>query len=262
MTRKKLDNSFNEVELWEEDYYEQSPEELFSAGGALNFSPRNYELARRVVSLCSPPAEVYATREALGVMSEGSGEPAVWVVNHLALTDPPTAGRIAHDLHLQTPRYLAMAELFDREHPHVAEFIASIGGIPFDRAKVLAGSKRVVAHVLEVSDYVLQELEQPLVIFPEGRITAKSSKYPNRVAEVGGIATRIAKRSKVPMVVWGLGGTREMLPHGLNPFTRKRVGISITDVFRTESGYPSPLQLQMRMQVAANIARTLSKNRN
>jgi 1-acyl-sn-glycerol-3-phosphate acyltransferase len=243
------------VDLWVPDYYKRTPESLFK--NELAFKKRNHDFARVIARHVFDSVDVYEDPNAIAVLQDG---PCVLVSNHLDFSDPVLMGYVMHELLLPRPEFAAMAELFDIRHPHVADFIASLGSFPLDRARMQNGDKSCVRHFLNTADYVLEELGQPLVIFPEGGIHRKPKRYPNMVGEVPKIAAKVAKRAKVPLVVAGLAGTRMATPRSVVPGVMVRAAMSITDVFGPDE-LPGPIQLRMAMQTNANIAQTLVLDR-
>lgn len=243
------------VNLWVPDYYKRTPESLFEK--ELAFNERNHALARAIARKVFDSIDVYEDPDAVAALRDG---PCVLVSNHLDFSDPVLIGHVLHGLDLPRPEFAAMAELFDIRHPHVADFIASLGSFPLDRARIQSGDKTCVRHFLNTTDYVLEELEQSLVIFPEGGIHPKPKRYPNKVGEVAKMAAKVAKRAKVPLVVAGLAGTRMAAVRGAIPHVNVAAAVSITDVFGPDE-LPGPIQLRMAMQTNANIARTLVRDR-
>jgi len=216
-------------------------------------------MTRAVLAVSRPLApniEVYASTDALKVMAS---EPAVWVFNHMDFSDPLVVGAMAHRLGLMLPRFAAMAELFRADNPQLANFTASVGGFPLDRELLRAGNKSAVVQLFRVTDYILSELEESLVLFPEGGIHKKPSDYKNKISAITDTAMRIARRNKVPLMVGGLAGTRMLaLKMPFQP-NRRKVGIALRCVYGHDELPKNEGVLHDSMQKAANVAESVRR---
>ena len=252
MNRVKKD--IKPVKLWTPDYNKRTPESLFKT-----VLKRSEFATRSTLALTRPIApniEVFANTDVLKTMATG---PAVWAFNHLDFSDPVVVGAIAHRLGLQLPRFAAMAELFDEDHPLFAQYVASNGGFPLDRAELMSGRLDTVKQFLRVTDYILTKLEEPLVLFPEGGIYDKPKGYANKISGVTDTVMKIAKRNNVPLVVGGLAGTRYLTIKAPLPGRMKKVGVALTHIFEPDELPENADALRSIMQKEANIALAVSK---
>lgn len=252
MNRVKKD--IKPVKLWTPDYNKRTPESLFKT-----VLKRSEFATRSTLALTRPIApniEVYANTDVLKTMATG---PAVWVFNHQDFSDPVVVGAVAHRLGLPLPRFAAMAELFDEDHPLFAQYVASNGGFPLDRAELKAGKKDAITQFFRITDYILTKQKEPIVLFPEGGIFDKPKGYENKVSDVTDTAMRIAKRNKLPLVVGGLAGTRYLALKAPLPPKMKKVGVALTHVYGYDALPKNANSLRSIMQKEANIALAVSK---
>ncbi|MCA9347628.1 1-acyl-sn-glycerol-3-phosphate acyltransferase [Candidatus Saccharibacteria bacterium] len=263
MPRKEL----QEVDLWLPDFYTLTPEELFEiqpgeTEPVISISERLPRLTRAIGGYVLPKFNAGISAQAREVLSG----PAVIASNHLDFTDILVLALGMRKAGLKEPYFLAMAELFDSRFPVVADYFTSWGGIPLDRARLSSG--KGMKHLLEMTDYVLNELGHPLVIFPEGGIYPKDKKYPHRIENtVSRTPLMIAKNSDVPLVVAGIFGTRMALLKSIFGLTN-RVGLSLMDVFtpdevekvrkRKDVPFAPEMAMRIAMQRAADRAKVLS----
>lgn len=239
---KKQTKQPKPIDLWVPDYYsrERTPESLFA--NELQFSQDSYDRAVAWAHLLFKNLHI---EDPHGIMTEFGNVPAVRVANHRDFTDPMVLGTAYVDGGYANPRYAAMAELFKASNPKRAEFIAQLGGYPVDRARLGAREFSVVRRFIEMSRYVLEELQQPLDMFPGGRII--SGAEASTIGEVGSGTLKIAK--KHPIVVLGIHGNRKayMKPWKVEPT------IVASSVLLPEDK-PDEVVLKAHMQRAMDLA--------
>ena len=239
------------VNLWLPDYYERSPENLFDNEFAVD--ERAYSAAFNSADWLFGDLLV---SDEQAIMERYGNDPAVRVANHCDFSDPPLLGLLYRSHNYARPRYAAMAELFDERRPRTARFIASIGGFPVDRARMLNKEEKVQRQFMKMSGYILSSLREPLDIFPEGGIIKQPDKTRYVVGDLSPGAVMVARRNKVPIIVLGHSGTRHALIKRCLPGNAVDVAVCVQDVFMPEEKVTTE-KLRESMQLAADTARDL-----
>jgi len=232
------------VDICPPDYYTRSVEELFYSDFTVD--DETFETAERWVNRAVRRIKV---ADPGGIMDEFGNRPTVRVSNHDSMKNPPVLALAYRELGCGDSRFAAMAELFDERRPMIAETVAKLGGYPVDRARMQERDFLALIRFKRITEYILNDLDESVTIFPEGGITDEAKK--GYVGPINDGAMRTAKLNKVPLIVVSTSGCRSLW----TPFGAK-VGVLVSQVFEPHD-LPDTAGLKEAMQIGIQRASQL-----
>ncbi len=233
-------------------YYERQPADLLSSD--LHFDVDS-AVRQRTAAAASYLLRRIEDHDPERLMDACDG-PAVRVSNHRDFADPMAIGINDIVMSHYPARFLAMAELFGDSLPmrlaRIGSIVKECGGIPLDRDLIAGGNRRAITQLNKLSSYVLKDLNQALILFPEGGLG-----QGNRIDEINSGAVAFARRNKVPLIVHGIAGSRYSLVKALIPFGAPRLVIYTHEAFGPDEKVSAD-RLKESMQQAFDIARDIA----
>jgi 1-acyl-sn-glycerol-3-phosphate acyltransferase len=201
-------------------YLERDPEGLFN--GEFKHSP----LMSRVVTHATRALieSMVILPDDLAMLQQVEG-PVVLAGTHEGVSDIPVMSMVAIKGGLGPIRMISKDENFYGQGGRVSKLAMSAGGwvnrrlgaFPIDKKTM---DKRWVRSLLNNSDYILQQEQKTLGIFPTG----------SRVDyEVGSGALNIAHRSGVPIVMVGIHGTKNDIKNLKEERKRPKIAIAVAE---------------------------------
>lgn len=243
----RRDKTPKPVDIWLPDYYKTPVKELYGPELTFDIDPKTAESASKQVNrVFRRGIEVHDPN---GIMATYGQMPTVRVCNHHSRTDPPVLDLALQNAGARLSYFAAMAELFDKRRPRRAKKIAKLGGFPVDRARMAAGELPTVVRFMKASKFILEQLQESIVIFPQAGITRAGKA--GIVEDINDGAIMVAERSHVPIIVCGIAGNSRALAKSL--IGRARATVLVHEVFDADE-LPTTDELQGSMQIALQRA--------